>query len=151
MTNAPVIKLLLHNAKYPMIVPACTKLEEMKKLAKAFHNDGTGLGYVFPDETLKQATSEIKNGLSTVALTYALFMILNELPKVINNVARAEQADALLTEVSKNVTLPKSLLDRLAALKAPRVDPQDSVSATASAAAAPASATASAAAAPTAP
>ncbi len=137
MNNAPMIKELFHNANYARIVPACTKLEEMRKLAKAFQHDGTGITPPVPDAALKQAGTEVKNGVSTVAVTYGCFLSLEELPKVINNVARAKQVDAFLSaDASKGVAFPKSLIDLFDKLRSPRVEPQLGAAPAASAASA---------------
>ncbi len=114
-----IVRAMVSNSAYPSIVPACTKLDEMRNLAKKFLTDGTGCLPVVGDEVLSAAKTAVQCGVSCVTVTYGLFLVLHELPKIVNITIRGQEIDAYkASAVAKEVKLPKDLLEKLDELKA---------------------------------
>lgn len=114
-----LMKELLSNPDYEHLPAACEVLEGMRKLAKGFAKDGSNLPPVVDMAVLKCASETVSRGFECVTLTFGVYLVSFQLPKMDSFVERKTKIDHFLANAkNKSVTLGADMLLKLADLGA---------------------------------
>ena len=110
-SSKAVQKALLSNASYPKIGPAVSHLRGMTTLAKTLKVQDKP---IISAEVCKAADVACLLGTETVTVTYSLYKVLAQLPKIVNVTVRKNAIKLLREDVkSKKVTLGSDLEKQL--------------------------------------
>jgi len=109
---------LLMNPGYKNLKGFCNEIATMLNDIKALTNDGCGA--MVDPEVMKEAGDVRDLGLKTVNLTYALFKLQCEIPKLVTPEAKSNAIEDLKKALElKHFALPVAIQDRMKAIVAP--------------------------------
>jgi LmbE family N-acetylglucosaminyl deacetylase len=110
------VKALLTNAQYPTLNPLCNDISAMLICAKALATDGCGA--IFTPEATKRAMTVRDHGFKTVSLTWTVFKVMVDVPKVAGPAQKRDAIAAVRTALAaKHFCPPEPLEARMKALE----------------------------------
>ena len=125
LSDSALAKALLGNEKYPVLSEACNMLGKMRSLLWSFPKDGTALPLPVSKRALKVVEESQSLGVRCVTWTFGLYMVMQQLVGVPNDVARAKLIDDFVDRAKeKGCTFEGSdLHERMVELKKPGAVP----------------------------
>jgi hypothetical protein len=119
--NTPMVLELCKNVKYPRLAGAANLMQEMVGHIKSIHRDGASTRFINA-ELLKEVSSIISLAVETTTITYTLFKLRCELPRIKNETAlqdeRAKLRDFVVSKLAIGIDLGDDVKEALG-IKAP--------------------------------
>ena len=117
------VQKMLTNKQYPQLTPACNEINRMIVDARDMSHDSCGA--IFSAELLKDAISCRDLGYATVSITYAIFKVCVEIPKMATDAEKNLAVAALrLALKAKSFVSPDALATRMKVLAGEPLTPE---------------------------